>query len=97
MVSGLRNALRKVSVILAIVAMLCVSAASVSAAHSHLKEPVDRCSVCSTAHLAARQIAVIQIHHSLELQSFLAPAVNFQRIENLGVLSILTRGPPRSL
>lgn len=77
--------------------MLCVSAASVSAAHTHLKEPIGSCDVCYTAHMAARQIAVTQIVHSLELQSFLAPPAAIQYVESRGVLSLLTRGPPSSL
>jgi len=56
--------LRMVAAIFAITAMLCVSAASVSASHAHLKEPIDRCDVCSAAHLTAQQIAVVQIVHA---------------------------------
>ena len=93
----LERALRLLTVILAITAMLCVSAASVSAAHSHLKEPVDRCNVCYTAHLAAQQVAAIQVTHSLQLQSFLALPEAIQYVESRGVLTILTRGPPSSL
>jgi hypothetical protein len=86
-----------VVVILAIAAMLCVSAASVSPAHSHLNSAADHCDVCYTAHMAAQQVAVIQVVHSLELQSFLAPPEAFQRVESRGVLTLLTRGPPSSL
>ena len=43
LVSGKSRALRILAVIFAITAILCVSAASVSAAHTHIKEPVDRC------------------------------------------------------
>jgi len=91
------RALRMVVVILAIAAMLCVSAASVSAAHTHQNEPVGRCDVCYTAHLAAQQVAVVQVIHALELQSFLSPAVAIQRLESRGILALLTRGPPTIL
>ena len=93
-VSAKPRVLRFIAVIVAIAAMLCVSAASVSAAHSHVKEPVDRCGVCQTAHMAAKQVAFIRIPHAPELQSLLAPAVIVQRIESRTVLVILTRGPP---
>ena len=91
------RALRILAVILAIAAMLCVSAASVSPAHTHLKEPVGSCDVCYTAHLAARQVAVVQVIHALELQSFLASPAAIQRVESRGILALLTRGPPSSL
>lgn len=91
------GALRIIAVILAIAAMLCVSAASVSAAHTHLKEPVGQCNVCHTAHMTARQVAVIQVIHALELQSVLSLPVAIDSLESRGVLSGLTRGPPVSL
>jgi hypothetical protein len=84
-------------VIFAIVAMLCVSAASVSATHSHVKEPVDRCGVCYTAHMAAEQVAVLQILHRPELRILLAAPVTIHRIESRSVLALLTRGPPSFL
>jgi hypothetical protein len=87
---------RTVSVLLAIVAMLCVSAASVSAAHTHLKDPVDSCDVCCTAHMAARQVAEIQVIHAPQIQSILPPPAAIQAVESRGVLSKLTRGPPYS-
>ena len=86
-----------VVVILAIAAMLFVTAASVSADHAHLNSAADQCDICHTAHMAAPQIAVIQIVHSLELQSFLTPSEAFQRVESRGFRTLLTRGPPASL
>ena len=88
------RALRIFSVILAVAAMLCVSAVSVSAAHTHLKEPVDRCNVCCTAHQAAQQVVVVHVVHALELQSLMARPVSVQRVEAVGVLAFSTRGPP---
>jgi hypothetical protein len=88
---------RIVVVILAIAAMLCISAVSVSPAHTHLNSPADHCDVCFTAHMAAQQIAVIEVIHSLELQSFLSPPEPFQRVESRGILALLTRGPPSVL
>ena len=93
-VSSTLRAFRLFSVVLAIAAMLCVSAASVSAAHTHLKEPVDQCTVCHSAHMTARQVAVIQVIHALELQSVLSLPVAIDSLESRGVLSSLTRGPP---
>jgi hypothetical protein len=84
-------------VIFAITALLCVSAASVSAAHAHPNRPDDSCNVCSTAHMAARQVAVIQLIHAPELQSFLPLPVAIETPESGRVLSTLTRGPPSSL
>jgi hypothetical protein len=85
---------RIVVVILAITAMLCLSAASVSPAHTHLNSAADHCDVCYTAHMAAQQVAVIQVVHSLELQNFLTPPEAFQHVESRGILALLTRGPP---
>lgn len=86
-----------VAVIFAVAAMLCVSAASVSPSHTHLKEPVGSCDICYTAHLVAQQIAVVQVIHAPELQSFLAPPDAIRRIESPGIIALLTRGPPSSL
>lgn len=96
-VSGKSRTLRVLAVVLAIAAILCVSAASVSAAHTHLKEPVDRCDVCYTAHLTAQRAVVIQVVHELQLQSFLAPPEGIHHVESRGVIALLTRGPPSSL
>ena len=88
---------RIVVVILAIAAMLGVSAASLSAAHAHLNSPADHCDICCTAHMAAQQVAVVQVVHSPELQSFLAPPEAVERVESRSILALLTRGPPASL
>jgi hypothetical protein len=88
---------RTAAVIFAITALLCVSAASVSAAHAHPNKPDDSCNVCSTAHMAARHVAVIQLVHAPELQSILPLPVAIQTQESGGVLYTLTRGPPSTL
>jgi hypothetical protein len=88
---------RIIVVILAIAAMLCITAASVSPAHTHLNSAADHCDVCFTAHMAAQQVAVIQVVHSLQLQSFLARPEAVQRAESRSILAVLTRGPPASL
>jgi len=88
---------RIIVVILAIAAMLCITAASVSSAHAHLDSAADHCDVCFTAHMAAQQVAVIQVIHSLQLQSFLAPPEAMQRVESRNFLAVLNRGPPSSL
>jgi hypothetical protein len=94
--SNLRT-FRMAAVIFAITALLCVSAASVSAAHAHPNKPDDTCNVCSTAHMAARHVAVIQLVHAPELQSILPPPVAIQTQESGRILSTLTRGPPSLL
>ena len=88
---------RVIIVILAIAAMLCITAASVSPAHTHLNSAADHCDVCVTAHMAAQQVAVIQVVHSLEQQNFLVPPEAAQRVESRSILAVLTRGPPASL
>ncbi len=93
-ISNALRALRLASVILAITAMLCVSAASVSSAHTHLKEPVDRCGVCITAHQAAQQVVVVHMIHALELHGLLARTFAIRHVESDGVFDLLTRGPP---
>lgn len=90
--------MRIVAVFLALAAMLCVSAASLSAAHSHhLNQPADRCSVCSTAHMTAREIAVIHVIHAPEAHSFESLLVTAPDFESRTVSSTLTRGPPSLL
>ncbi len=96
-VTGALRAPRIFAVILAITAMLCVSAASASPAHTHLTGPADHCDICVTAHLASQQATVIQVVHALELQSFLPPAAVIRRTELRRILALLTRGPPSSL
>jgi hypothetical protein len=88
---------RIVVVILAIAAMLCITAASVSSAHTHLNSAADHCDICCTVHMAAQQVAVIQVVHSLQLQGFLAAPEAVQRVESRNILAVLTRGPPASL
>ena len=90
------RALRLVAVILAIAAMLGVSAASVSAAHTHVKDPVGRCDICSTAHQAARRIVVVQVIHAPNVHSRIALPVAIRRVESRSALTLLTRGPPSS-
>lgn len=89
--------IRAAIVIFAITALLCVSAAAVSAAHTHPNKPDDSCNICSTAHMAARHVAVIQLVHAPEVQSILPLPVAIQTHESGGVLSALTRGPPSFL
>jgi hypothetical protein len=91
------RALRTIAVILAIASMLCVSAASVSAGHTHANQPIDQCSVCCTAHMAVQQVAVIQVAHAPELQSILSMPVAIKPVESRGVLAFFNRGPPSSL
>lgn len=96
-VLGVPRTLQIVSVILAITAMLCVSAVSVSAAHTHVKGPFVRCDVCSTAHQAAQQIIVAEVVHAPNLHSRMAQPVALQRLESRSILTVLTRGPPSAL
>jgi hypothetical protein len=96
-VPGAPRALRIFAVILAIAAMLCVSAAAVSPDHAHLDSPVDRCDICNTAHMAVQQVAVVHVVHALELQSFFVPPPAFHRADSRSILVLLTRGPPSSL
>jgi hypothetical protein len=86
--------LRILAVIVALGAMMSVSAASLTAAHNHLNTAGDHCDVCITAHMAAREVAVIHVVHAPVLQSFLAPVATIQRVESRSVLTTLTRGPP---
>jgi hypothetical protein len=97
MLGVLFRTFRTAAVIVAIAALLCVSAASVSAAHAHPSRPDDTCSICSTAHMAARHVAVIELVHAPEVQSILPLPVALQTRESGGILSTLTRGPPSTL
>ena len=86
--------LRILAVILALGAMMSVSAASLTSAHNHSNTASDHCDVCITAHMAASEVAIIQVVHAPVLQSFLAPVDTIQLFESRSVLSTLTRGPP---
>jgi hypothetical protein len=87
--------LRIVAVFFTLVAMLCVSAASLSAAHSHhLNKPVDQCSVCCTAHMTAGEVATIQFVHAPEGHTFDTPLAVAPVLESRAITSTLTRGPP---
>ncbi len=97
MTAAVPRALRIFVAIFSIVAMLCVSAVSVSAAHTHLNQPVDRCDVCSAAHMTAERVAVVQVVHALEVQHYVPRPVTLQNIASRGILAFLTRGPPASL
>ena len=81
--------------VFAITALLVVS--SVSASHAHLNRADDACAVCSTAHMAARDVATIQLVHAPQVQSILPLPVVIQAEESAALLSVLTRGPPTSL
>jgi hypothetical protein len=74
--------------------MLGVSAASFSASHAHVKDPVGRCDVCVTAHQAAQRINVVQVIHAPALHSRMPQPVAIGRVESRSVLTLLTRGPP---
>jgi hypothetical protein len=90
--------MRIVAVFLALAAMLCVSAASLSAAHSHhMNQPADRCSVCCTAHMTASEVAVIHVIHAPEARSFESPLDAATDFQSRTVRSSLTRGPPSLL
>ena len=95
-VQSVPRVLRIFAALFAIAAMLCVSAASVSAAHTHVKDPVDQCSVCFTAHMTTAEVAVIHVIHAPEVRSFVSPLVALQSFESRIVSSTLTRGPPAS-
>ena len=87
--------MRIVAVFLALTAMLCVSAASFSAAHAHhLNQPADRCSVCYTAHMTASEVAVIHVIHAPEARSFESPLAAVTDFQTRTVHSSFTRGPP---
>jgi hypothetical protein len=89
------RALRIFAVLFALTAMLSVSAASLSAAHSHHRlEPADQCSVCCTAHMTASEIAVIHVVYAPELRSFESPLITVRDAESRTITSSLTRGPP---
>jgi hypothetical protein len=97
LVPGATRTARTLLVILAIAAMLCVSAVAASPAHAHLNSPADQCTVCATAHMAVQQVALIRVVHTLELQSFLPPPAALTRFQSRSILALLTRGPPSSL
>ena len=94
MLGMLFTTFRRATVIFAIAALLSVSAASVSASHAHPNKPDDTCNICSTAHMAARHVAVIQLVHAPEVQSILPLPAAILTQESGGVFSTLTRGPP---
>lgn len=89
------RALRILAVLLTLTAMLSVSAASLSAEHSHHRlQPADQCTVCCTAHMTVSEIAVIHVIHAPEVRSFESPLITVRDAESRTITSSLTRGPP---
>ena len=89
--------IRQIALVFAMLAMLLVAVASASPAHTHLNSAADRCDICSAAHMAAQQVATVQVFHSLEIRNFIAAPEAVQRVESRSVLALVTRGPPASL
>jgi hypothetical protein len=84
--------------VLALFAMLGVTAVSTTPAHLHLNSSPNRCDLCFTAHVAAVQAPNVQPVHGLVLNGravVLAPYLSYHSIDSRLSSS---RGPPsRSL
>ena len=80
--------------ILAVMAILLVSGASLTAEHSHLKTPNEHCDICCTAHMASQQAVVLHVVLALNALNFAPPPEAFASVESRISLAFLTRGPP---
>lgn len=95
--TGAARGLRFMVVLLAVLAMLGVSAASVSSEHSHLRGPSDRCDVCVAAHMSASPAVVSPVLHAPEPVRSFASLPVVLRANSRSVLTLVTRGPPENL
>ena len=62
-----------------------------------LKDSNNGCDICATAHMAARQVHVIQLVHAPNLRAILPPAVVIQPVESRGIRPEFGRSTPSSL
>jgi hypothetical protein len=81
--------------LLAIAAMLGVSAASASSQHFHTKSPASGCDLCINAHVAAEQARpAVYLLDVPELHARFVPGAAVAGSQILSANAILTRGPP---
>lgn len=80
--------------LLALVAMLGVVAASSTPAHLHLNSPASRCDLCFTAHISVVQSPVAHFVPHMELQRELVTAEVHSGYRSIDSGAIALRGPP---
>lgn len=93
-IASARGMLRMLTAILAITAMLAVSAAATSALHSHVNERKSHCEICCAANLAVHRTSVPLLVHAPAVQRFAPPPVVLSMYVTPGATTCLTRGPP---
>ncbi len=95
------NRLRTIVLLLALVAMLGVSAASATPAHFHADSSGDssgssgnRCDLCFTAHMSVVQSPAVQPIHGIELQGRVPVVLPFFGYRPYRGRTACSRGPP---
>jgi hypothetical protein len=82
--------------LLALVAMLGVSAASNSPAHFHLNSSANRCDLCFTAHMVGVQSPGVQPVHCPEISGRVALLLPYFGYDLSSIRALSSRGPPSS-
>jgi hypothetical protein len=86
--------LRALVLVLALVAMLGVSAASTTPAHFHLNSSPNRCDLCFTAHVSAMESPAVQPVHGLEVNGPAALLLPYFGYRPFSSQPSCSRGPP---
>ena len=89
-IAGVRGMLRSLTAILAITAILVVSAA----ANSHVGERDSHCEICCAANLAVHRASVPLVVHAPAARRFAPPPAALSRYVTRDATTCLTRGPP---
>jgi len=90
----LPSPIRILALVLAMAALLGVSAASASPAHGHIKAPGNECNICFVAHLSALQPVTSQGICALEFRGRAAVPLCDSSYDPLFRKTSLSRGPP---
>jgi hypothetical protein len=91
----IRRFLKPLIAFCAVVAMLTVSAASLSAAHVHARTPANQCDICFTVHVVSSEaVAVVHLFQRPETHERFVPGDVIQGYRLLTVRSAVDRGPP---
>jgi hypothetical protein len=90
----IRRSVKVCALLLALVALLAVSAASDSPAHFHDKQQPSNCDLCYVAHFAACGTPVVQPLHAPSLEGRAAPVAAFFSYEQVLGNPACSRGPP---
>jgi hypothetical protein len=85
---------RTLVLLLALAAVLGMTAVSTSPAHFHLNSSQNRCELCFTAHMAAVQSPSAQPIHGLEISGRATLLLPYSGYHSIKSQPSFSRGPP---